>query len=56
MPVVKMAKRWTFILDDQLKIRKIDKEVDPITDAIKVADFISSQMAPSKSETQTIKK
>lgn len=41
MPMVKMAKRWTFILDDQLKIRKIDKDVDPVVDATKVADFIS---------------
>lgn len=42
MPMVKMAKRWTFILDDQLKIRKIDKDVDPVTDAVKVAEFISN--------------
>lgn len=42
MPMVKMAKRWTFILDDQLIIRKIDHDVDPVTDAVKVAEFIES--------------
>ncbi len=38
MPVVKMAKRWTFILDPELKIRSIDKDVDPIKDANRVAE------------------
>lgn len=41
MPMVKMSKRWTFILDDKLVIRKMDKDVDPVTDAVKVAEFIS---------------
>lgn len=41
MPMMKMSKRWTFILDDQLIIRKIDMNVDPITDAVTVAEFIS---------------
>ena len=50
MPMVKMAKRWTFILDDQLKIRKIDKDVDPITDAIKVVEFISRHKENQKSK------
>lgn len=48
MPMVKMAKRWTFILDDQLKIRKIDKDVDPVADAEKVAEFISKNKVSAK--------
>ncbi len=42
MPMMEMAKRWTFILDDQLIIRKIDHDVDPLTDAVKVAEFITN--------------
>jgi peroxiredoxin Q/BCP len=34
---VKMSKRWTFIIDPELKIRNINKEVDPIKDADQVA-------------------
>jgi peroxiredoxin Q/BCP len=41
MPVVNMAKRWTFVIDPQLKIRAIDKDVDPVLDAKKVAALIS---------------
>lgn len=37
MPVIKMAKRWTFILDPALKIRLIDSNVDPVKDAQKMA-------------------
>jgi thioredoxin-dependent peroxiredoxin len=37
MPMVKMSKRWTFIVDPEMKIRSIDKDVDPIMDAQKVA-------------------
>ncbi len=33
-----MAKRWTFILDPQLKVRWLDENVDPVMDAKKVAD------------------
>ncbi len=32
MPVVNMSKRWTFILDPELKVREIDKSVDPVKD------------------------
>jgi peroxiredoxin Q/BCP len=41
MPVLKMSKRWTFILDPQLKIRAIEKDVDPVKDADKVAALIA---------------
>jgi peroxiredoxin Q/BCP len=42
MPVVKMAKRWTFLLDDSLVIRWIEKDVDPALDAQRVRDKIVS--------------
>lgn len=37
LPVVKMAKRWTFILDPDLVIRDVNDEVDPALDAKIVA-------------------
>ena len=40
MPVVGMSKRWTFVIDPELKIRAIDHDVDPIKDAGKVAATI----------------
>ncbi len=41
MPLVTIAKRWTFIIDPQLKIRKIEKDVDPALDAEKVAAMLA---------------
>ncbi len=41
MPLLNMSKRWTFVLDPDLKIRAIDKDVDPVKDAEKVALKIS---------------
>ncbi|MBC7661174.1 MAG: peroxiredoxin [Chitinophagaceae bacterium] len=38
MPVVNMSKRWTFIVDPELKIASVDKDVDPLLDAQHVAD------------------
>ncbi|MBC7712959.1 MAG: peroxiredoxin [Rhizobacter sp.] len=40
MPVLNMSKRWTFIIDPNLVIRDIAKDVDPITDAQRVATRI----------------
>lgn len=40
MPVLKVAKRWTYIVDPELKIRAIDKDVDPVMDALNVAKTI----------------
>ncbi|MFM8444551.1 MAG: peroxiredoxin [Methylococcus sp.] len=40
MPVMKMAKRWTFILDPNLMIRDINDDVDPALDAQVVAERI----------------
>lgn len=37
MPIVKMSKRWTFLIDPHLKIRWFWKDVDPVLDAQKVA-------------------
>jgi len=41
MPILSMSKRWTFIIDPDLIIRDISKDVDPITDAQRVATRIS---------------
>lgn len=40
LPLMKMSKRWTFILDEKLKIRSINRDVDPILDAKEVAATI----------------
>ncbi len=40
LPVLNMAKRWTFILDPDLIIRQINDKVDPATDAKKVAETL----------------
>lgn len=41
------SKRWTFIIDPQLKIRSIDKNVDPALDAVRVAAKITELRAAS---------
>lgn len=45
MPVMSMSKRWTFIIDPQLKIRGIEKDVDPVMDATRVAKKIATLQA-----------
>lgn len=55
IPVVKMAKRWTFIVDPDLKIRNIDTKVDPLLDAKNVGETLKKLGAkeqPSKTETK----
>jgi peroxiredoxin Q/BCP len=42
MPIISMSKRWTFIIDPELKIRSIEKDVDPAVDALKTAEKIAS--------------
>lgn len=32
MPLLKIAKRWTFLIDGELTIRHIDNDVDPVKD------------------------
>lgn len=41
MPVVNVSKRWTFVVDPELKIRAIEKDVDPVKDADYVAKVIT---------------
>ncbi len=40
MPVVKIAKRWTYIIDPDLRIAAIERNVDPVMDAVNVAKKI----------------
>lgn len=40
MPLVKMSKRWTFLINPDLKIAFIDQNVDPVKDANKMAEKI----------------
>ena len=47
LPVLKMAKRWTFILDPNLVIRDINDKVDPALDAKTVADRLKKLQAAS---------
>lgn len=42
MAVIGLSKRWTFVIDPELKIRSIDKDVDPAADAKKVAATIEA--------------
>jgi peroxiredoxin Q/BCP len=39
-PLLKVARRWTFVLDPELRIRWVDKDVDPMLDARRVAEQI----------------
>lgn len=41
MAGTKFSKRWTFILDPDLKIRDIMKDVDPVMDSTRVAQVIA---------------
>ncbi len=41
MPLLSISKRWTFVIDPELKIRAIDKDVDPVADAEQTAALIA---------------
>lgn len=41
MALLKISKRWTFIIDPKLVIRSIDRDVDPVADSEKVAKAIA---------------
>jgi len=41
MPILKMSKRWTYIIDADLKIRSLEKDIDPAKDAERVAKQIA---------------
>lgn len=45
MPIVTMSKRWTFILDPELRIRKVFKDVDPAKDPEQVAAALKELQA-----------
>lgn len=45
IPVLNMAKRWTFIIDPALVIRQIDDDVDPALDAGRVAKSLKRLQA-----------
>jgi thioredoxin-dependent peroxiredoxin len=49
MPVVNMSKRWTFIIGPDLRIRSIEKDVDPVLDAKKVAQQIKDLQSRPRS-------
>ena len=46
MPVLTMAKRWTFIIDPNLHVRQIDDDVDPALDAQRVATRLKQLQNP----------
>jgi thioredoxin-dependent peroxiredoxin len=48
MPVLSMSKRWTFIVDPELRIRAIDKDVDPVLDAERTAAMLKDLQAKSR--------
>lgn len=45
---VDMAKRWTFILDPELKVRWVDEKVDPVMDPKNVSEKLA-ELQKSKS-------
>lgn len=49
MPILKISKRHTFIIDPTLVIRHIDQDVDPAYDAKKVADELKRLQTPTVS-------
>ncbi|RYZ66188.1 MAG: peroxiredoxin [Proteobacteria bacterium] len=42
MPLIGLSKRWTFILDPDLKIRMIEKDVDPVLDSTRTAEKLAT--------------
>jgi len=49
MPAVNISKRWTFIIGPDLRIRAIEKDVDPVLDAKRVAETLQKLQAQSPS-------
>lgn len=47
-PVVKIAKRWTFIIDPEMKIRHINDKVDPLLDAKQMIEVVEKLQAKKK--------
>ncbi|MGR8931328.1 MAG: peroxiredoxin [Gammaproteobacteria bacterium] len=40
IPILNVAKRWTFIVDPELRVRQVNDDVDPALDAQQVADSL----------------
>jgi thioredoxin-dependent peroxiredoxin len=40
MPLLRLSKRWTFIIGRDLRVRAIEKDVDPVLDAKRVAEML----------------
>lgn len=47
-PIIGIAKRWTFIIDPELKIRSIEPNVDPAFDAEWTAETLDELQNPPK--------
>jgi thioredoxin-dependent peroxiredoxin len=47
-PVINISRRWTYIIDPELRVRAIEKDVDPVLDADRVAKKLSELMAQAK--------
>lgn len=45
LPLIKLAKRWTFLLDPDLRVRWLDRDVDPMLDAQHVAEELRKLQA-----------
>ena len=45
MPMLPMSKRWTFLIDPDLKVRGVKKGADPVTDAARVAAELKALQA-----------
>lgn len=56
LPVVKLAKRWTFIIDPEMKIRHINEKVDPLLDAKQVIATLQTLQEKTGSENLSEKK
>lgn len=48
MPILNMSKRWTFILDPELKIRHIENDVDPVSDTEKMPAILAELKAKAQ--------
>lgn len=47
MPFLKMSKRWTFVIGPDLKVRSIEKDVDPLLDAKRMAEILKKLKTPA---------
>jgi len=56
LPVVKLAKRWTFVIDPELKIRHVNDKVDPLLDAKQVIETLQTLQGKTSSDDLSEKK